>query len=107
MLDKPDFADQDHNGRPAAAGVPASRNRSRGAAPLAPREGDRSTFSDDISLAKHDFSPKNGPVPNRPVNDYKRPWQGAKFSVYNRWRPRSKRHLAALFRCEPLFLEQA
>ena len=28
----------------------------------------RSMFSADIFLARHDFSPKNGPVPKRPVN---------------------------------------
>ena len=27
-------------------------------------------FSADVVLAKHDFSPKNGPVPNRTVNAY-------------------------------------
>ena len=42
--------------------------RENGTVPLAPREGDRSMFSADVVLAKHDFSPKNGPVPNRAVN---------------------------------------
>ena len=27
-------------------------------------------FSADVVLAKHDYSPKNGPVPNRTVNAY-------------------------------------
>ena len=34
--------------------------------PTGPREGDRFMFSADVVLAKHDFLPKNGPVPNRP-----------------------------------------
>ncbi len=44
--------------------------RENGTVPLAPREGDRSLFSEDVLLTKHVFPPKNGPVPNRPVNGY-------------------------------------
>ena len=41
-----------------------SYRRENGTVPLAPREGDRrSMFSADVVLAKHDFSQKNGPVP--------------------------------------------
>ena len=33
-------------------------------------EGDRSMFSADAFLAKHVFPPKNGPVPNQPLNGH-------------------------------------
>ena len=33
-------------------------------------EGDRSMSSANLLLAKHDFPPKNGPVPNQLVNGY-------------------------------------
>jgi hypothetical protein len=29
-------------------------------------------FSAKVFLAKHDFSPKNGPVPSQPVNGYRK-----------------------------------
>ena len=48
--------------------------RENGTVPLMPPEGDRSMFSANVVLAKHDFSPKNGPVPNRTVNAYGR-WE--------------------------------
>ena len=32
-------------------------------------------FSADVFCAKHDFPPKNGPVPSRPVNVYHEPSQ--------------------------------
>ena len=38
-------------------------------------EGDRSMFLANVFLTKHDFSPKNGPVPSQPVNAYL--WQPA------------------------------
>ena len=44
--------------------------RENGTVPLAPREGDRSMFSAQRLSEEYAFSPKNGPVPERPVNAY-------------------------------------
>jgi hypothetical protein len=39
-----------------------------GTVPLTPREGDRSMFSANRLFAKHDRTPKNGPVPDHGVD---------------------------------------
>ena len=61
---------------PIPAGLSRRGNGTQGTVPLAPREGDRSMFSADIFPAKHDFPPKNGPVPPRATRLY---GQGSKW----------------------------
>ncbi len=55
--------------RRAESGVTSPRiGRENGT--VRPREGDRSLFSARVFPAQHAFTPKNGPVPSRPMNSH-------------------------------------